>query len=264
MRQKIARLLIAVLLAGAAGLTTSMSMGAQSRHVSQSAGSNAMWCVTTHRGNDLIQCNADGQYVRLFVGQGSGGLDEPRGFIFDGNYLYMASANQATSSILRYNAQTGTFIDVFATGSTLRHPYSIAFSPYNGNLLAVNQGNNAIAQFDGQTGKPVGSGYFVPDGSGGLNAPRAAVFGPDKNLYVASRDTNSVLRFNGQTGDPMGAFVAEGSAGLNKPIQIVSAQMETCTSVVRVTTRCCVTTGAPALHWRATRLSTAISLPAAD
>jgi DNA-binding beta-propeller fold protein YncE len=177
------------------------------------------WYVTTHSGNDLIQYDGNGQYVKLLVGHGSGGLDEPRGFLFVGSYLYIASANKETSSVLRYNAQTGTFIDVFATGSTLQHPYSLAFSPVNGNLLAVNQDNNAIAQFDGQTGKPLG--YFVPDGSGGLSAPRAAVFGPDKNLYVASRDTDSVLRFNGTTGDPMGAFVAAGSADLKKPIQIV-------------------------------------------
>jgi DNA-binding beta-propeller fold protein YncE len=185
------------------------------------ADAGVTWYVTTHSGNDLIQYDGSGKFVRQLVGHGSGGLDEPRGFIFAGNDLYMASANKETSSILRYNAQTGAFINVFATGSTLRHPYAIAFSPVNGNLLAANQDNNSIAQFDGQTGKPVGSGYFVPDGAGGLNAPRAMIFGPDNNLYVASRDTNSVLRFNGTTGAAMGAFVGEGSAGLSKPIQIV-------------------------------------------
>jgi sugar lactone lactonase YvrE len=53
---------------------------------------------------------------------------------------------------------------------------------------------------------------FIAAGSGGLNAPRDMVLGPDSNLYVAS--SAGILRYNATTGQLIGTFVASGSGGL--------------------------------------------------
>jgi hypothetical protein len=64
---------------------------------------------------------------------------------------------------------------------------------------------------------------FVADGSGGLDRPRASIFGPDGNedgvsdLYVPSVDTDEVLRYDGLTGAFMDVFIAAGSGGLDDP-----------------------------------------------
>ncbi len=64
---------------------------------------------------------------------------------------------------------------------------------------------------------------FVQDASGGLNYPRALVFGPDGNadaiqdLYVADIVTNSILRYDGATGAFLDVFVEPGDGGLNAP-----------------------------------------------
>jgi outer membrane protein assembly factor BamB len=76
-----------------------------------------------------------------------GQLIEPEGVVFgpDGN-LYVSSR---TDEVLRFNGETGKFIDVFASGNGL---------------------------FDGTTGAFVSE--FVVEGSGGLSEPTFITFGP--------------------------------------------------------------------------------------
>ena len=63
-------------------------------------------------------------------------------------------------------------------------------------------------------------GEFV-SGSGGLDGPSAAMFGPDGKLYVASSGTDSVLRYQGpfdaNPGQFIDAVVPPKSGGLFKP-----------------------------------------------
>jgi len=56
---------------------------------------------------------------------------------------------------------------------------------------------------------------FVPEGT--LLEPRAAITGPDGNLYVTDCDRHSVLRYDGQTGAYIDDFVPNRSGGLFEP-----------------------------------------------
>ena len=67
-----------------------------------------------------------GDFIDVFVPDGSGGLDFARDVTFgpDGN-LYVSSSN--TDEILRYDGVTGEFIDLFAYNDSLDHPVGLIF-----------------------------------------------------------------------------------------------------------------------------------------
>jgi outer membrane protein assembly factor BamB len=120
----------------------------------------------------------------------------------------------ARGQVLRYNARTGAFIDVFVApenGSEL--PTDLAFGPDKN--LYVCDFYRGVLRYDGNTGALIDN--FVPTGTGGLNSASAFAFGPDGNLYVCSRDSDAVLKFNGRTGGPMRVLVPPGRGGLRSP-----------------------------------------------
>jgi sugar lactone lactonase YvrE len=148
---------------------------------------------------------------------GNGGLSNAQGLTFgpDGNF-YVASA--ATNQVLRYNGQTGAFIDAFvAAGSGgLSVPSGIAFGLDTNNdgvsdLYVASNGTNQVLAYSGKDGLFLG--VFVAAGSGGLNGPHDMHFGPDGNLYVVSSGTSyeQVFRYNGTTGAFMDIPIATGS-----------------------------------------------------
>jgi Concanavalin A-like lectin/glucanases superfamily/PKD domain/Matrixin len=169
---------------------------------------------------------APGNTGAFFVNPGSGGLSANEGLSFGfgpDNNLYVASS--ATNSILRYSGTTGAFLGAFVSG--VATPQTPLFGP-DGNLYVSSFTNpGSIERYNGTTGAPLPSAgntgaYFVPPGSGGLNAAQEFAFGPDGNLYVVSANTNQVLRYSGTTGAPLPApgqsgavFVAAGSGGLS-------------------------------------------------
>jgi sugar lactone lactonase YvrE len=183
---------------------------------------------------------APGQTGAVFIPAGSGGLASPSGITFgaDGN-LYVCSYE--TNQILRYQGPAGSspgaFVDVFVsvtnvTGAT--GPNDLTFGP-DGNLyVGVITGplGGQIDRFDA-TGAPIGSGIFVPDGSGGLVQPRQIVFDPTgANMYVvecrisgSGGPMGQVLRYQGPHGQNPGAiveaYITGGQGGLNFPIGLV-------------------------------------------
>ncbi len=189
-------------------------------------------------------------YLGTFVSPHSGDLQAPTGFTFgpDNNlYVLDGTGNQ----ILRYNGQTGAFVDVFSkTG--FNQPYGIAFGSdgkaYVSNLLGKN-----IVVLDAQTGTFLGQfgtnvmqrprdlkfgpdgALYVADGLSGVvrfdvlngdstifvppnnfsptDGAFGLVFGADGNLYVSDVAGAQVRRFNGTTGLPIGTFASGCSLG---------------------------------------------------
>jgi DNA-binding beta-propeller fold protein YncE len=122
-------------------------------------------------------------------------------------------SSYGTGEILRYDANNGSFLGVFAAHATLERPVGITIGPDN-NLYVADEGdpNGKIVRFDGTTGALIDT--FVTTGSGGLVAAHDIVFGPDGNLYVSSQNTHNVLRYDGNTGAFIDDFVTSQSGGL--------------------------------------------------
>ncbi len=155
-----------------------------------------------------------------------GGLVNPFGIVFgpDAN-LYVAGSH--SSNVLRYNGVTGMFMDVFVPPGSggLLSPGALTFGPDRNLYLTNNQLSgeqpSSVLRYNGITGAFIDA--FVGVGSGGLNAGRGLVFGPDRNLYVSSFRSNQVLRYNGTNGAFIDAFVPAGSGGLNGPRFLIFA-----------------------------------------
>jgi DNA-binding beta-propeller fold protein YncE len=173
---------------------------------------------------------ATGAFVDTIVPRRSGGLNQPWGVLFgphDHN-LYVSSGEFAgpgqLKAVLRFDGESGAFIDNFAVGGNLKSPRGIIFGP-DGDLYVADRNMPAregrVARYDGTTGAYLGD--FVALGSGGLDIPTAAVFGPDSNddgqldLYVGSFGNDSILHYDGTSGAFLGAFVPSGSGGLAGP-----------------------------------------------
>jgi len=124
--------------------------------------------------------------------------------------LYVAG--QSGNNVLRYNGQTGTFIDEFVVAGSggLSSPTSMTFGA-GGHLYVSSGGDDSVKRYD------TGGGFvgnFIAPGSGGLANPYGLAFGTDGDLFVVSQGTNSVLEYNGITGEPVGVF-ASGADGDN-------------------------------------------------
>jgi hypothetical protein len=115
-----------------------------------------------------------------------------------------------TDEVLRYDATSGAFLGVFASGGGLDNPVGLTFGP-DGHLYVVSAETDQVLRYDGASGAFLG----VFAAGGGLDAPRQLGFGPDGALYVASGATNAVLRFDGTTGAFRDVFASGG--GINGP-----------------------------------------------
>jgi sugar lactone lactonase YvrE len=166
-----------------------------------------------------------GAFIDKFVGDNpntaadeTGGLFRPYGLAFgpDGNF-YVSSF--LSDKILRYNGQTGQFIDVFASGNQqaggLNGPNGLLFAP-DGNLYVTTQGSVArdgkadysasfpsqVLRYNPQTGQS--SIFASPDPSPrsqGFTSLLGMAIGPaDGDLYV-SDFANDIRRYNLKSGE---------------------------------------------------------------
>ncbi len=170
--------LAAMLLAAAFTLATAMPASADV-------------CVSSYLTNEVLRYD---EVTGAPVGAcaSGGGLAQPHGVAVgpDGN-VYVSSGG--TKSVLRYDGDSGAFIDVFvAPGSGgLIEPQGLTFGP-DGNLYVVNWAFNVL-RYDGATGAPLGT-FASPVLGGAFEL----VFGPDGNLFVTS--FSFVHQFDGATG----------------------------------------------------------------
>jgi hypothetical protein len=182
-----------------------------------------------------------GAYLGTFVTSGSGGLSGPRGLIFgEGHNLLVVNQNVGTTTsgdVLRYDGQTGSFINQVVTDTDPHAPYDprgMVRGPQHslfvgdlgdlGNLDGTGRPGR-LAQFDEKTGAWIRdlspTVPFTTD-----NGPRGVVIGPDGDLYVAVRNFSplggEVMRFDPVSGAFLGDFVDSNSANdLNRPEGLV-------------------------------------------
>src|SRR5262249_20790786 len=129
------------------------------------------------------------------------------------NSLYVVS--QTNNEVLRYNANTGQFLNTFVTPNSggLSQPVGMVFGPDN-NLYVASQTTNQVLRYNGTTG--AFKDVFVSAGLVGLTSPTGITFGPDGNLYVCSNTTWSIMRYQGPLGaSPGSALPASGQTRAN-------------------------------------------------
>ena len=116
--------------------------------------------------------------------------------------LYVAS--WVTDEVLRYDAASGAFVDVFVTAGAggLDFPHTIAFGP-DGNFYVTSAENGEVLRYDGTSG--LFMDVFVSSESY-AGHKTGFFFGPDNTLYVSSGA--AILRYNANTGSFLDAFVA--------------------------------------------------------
>ena len=129
----------------------------------------------------VVRFNDAGEYLGAFVEPGAGGLGNPQGITFgpDG-HLYVAS--KGSQNVLRFDGQTGAFIDVFATRDGMEWPAEINF---HGDHLYVSNfaRGGGVYRFDAETGEfidVIGKNIPLADGQS---------WDGDGNLYVSSFNT---------------------------------------------------------------------------
>lgn len=142
--------------------------------------------------------------VTPFVTSGSGGLNTPDGLSYgpDGN-LYVSSA--LTSQVLRFDGQTGDFIDVFASTNINRAGF-LSFGPDG--MLYVCNSDGRITRHDGVTGAFVD--VFAQDPN--LSFPVGLAW-RDDHVYVTDFSApGAVVRLDANTGDFVDVFATEPAA----------------------------------------------------
>jgi uncharacterized protein (TIGR03118 family) len=194
--------------------------------------------VNSHLTNSVLRFDgvtgeprpAPGQSGADFIPAGSGGLMQPSGLVFgpDGN-LYVGAHDPSAGhgAVLRYDpttgaprpgpGQTGAFFVPIDSGG-IKNPTALAFGP-DGNLYVDARAGSRVLRYDGRTGAPLPAvgqtdATFVPQGSGGLNAPNSLHF------FGAARGSPTGQIFNG-TSD----FVIS-AGGQGGPARFITASLD--------------------------------------
>jgi DNA-binding beta-propeller fold protein YncE len=167
--------------------------------------------IANTRGNNVLELSPTGAArPRPFITAGAGGLEDPDSMAIgpDGALYVSSGATPEHAAVLRFDARTGAFLNVFASGNGLNRPYGLAFGP-DGLLYVSSFRSDALLRFNGRTGAFIdvfARGNGLP---GGLNGPNGLAFGPDGMLYITTEGSvggtfpglpSEVLRMNVRTG----------------------------------------------------------------
>jgi sugar lactone lactonase YvrE len=178
----------------------------------------------------------NGAFLDVFVGSGSGGLDDPHGVAFGPSDGMLYVSSYGSHDVLRYNGATGAFVDRVASG--LSQPLGLTFGN-DGNLYIADHGAHKILRYNSSSGL---LSDFVSARSGGLDSPYRPAFGPDGNLYLGSAGTKQVLRYDGQTGAFLDVFASTSVASQGRgPAPIAFGPDGYLYTTARPTPTCCDT-----------------------
>lgn len=127
----------------------------------------------------------------------------------DGN-CYVLNNTLGDGSVLRFDEETGAFVDVFIDSQKsgeLKSPSGMAFGPNNKLYIGCMDTNHAwqVKRFDGTTGAE--EGVFVAPNVGGLAMVKDMAFGSDGNLYVLG-SPNQVFKYSGVDGHFLSLFAS--------------------------------------------------------
>jgi DNA-binding beta-propeller fold protein YncE len=223
--------------------------------------------VTLMNSGTILKINATtGELLGTFVfdhpdtpEDETGGSRGARSLVFapDGK-LYVPLGN-GVNRIVRYDAHTGAFLDVFAQHPGMRGPSSLAFGP-DGNLYVAAALSNAVYVFRGSDGvflrqftcgdsnrnltgilftdngellatatdagtiqryDPINGTCLGPFGSGGYEVPISVIYSADRaSLLLVTLLSNQVLKLDPATGTRTGTLISS-TAGLAQPHSIV-------------------------------------------
>lgn len=113
-------------------------------------------------------------------------------------------ASSGNNKLLRYDADSGTFLGALVVGGGMNAPAALCHAPSN-SVLVASYATNRVRRYDALSGAFMGD--FVSASSGGLAGPSAVCFAPDGSLLVASSQGGALLRYNGATGAFLGTLV---------------------------------------------------------
>ena len=137
--------------------------------------------VSHYFSDEILRYDRDGKFIDKFVSPGLGGLTRPRASTFgpDGA-LYVSSRSVSFvkegvsfHNVLRYDGETGEFIDVFAAAPNGR-PEGLEFG-LDGYLYVGQRGTGSVLRVAGESGAFIDE--FIP---GGWTASQAAA------LYISA------------------------------------------------------------------------------
>ena len=155
----------------------------------------------------------NGNYIEDFIASGTAGITVPSGLaIGPDNNLYVSDG--PSNRVLRFDGQTGDFIDVFAQHPQLFGPTDLEF---RGNDLYIGMWNQStfqggVSRFDATTGA------FEQSFGVSIGRTHAIEFDQNGNLYASKFDTASISVFDPQTGSLLNQI--NGFSTLGNPMGI--------------------------------------------
>ncbi len=153
-----------------------------------------------------------GQFIDEFIKPGAGGLTQPLGIAFQGNFFYVSS--YTGDSVLQYNAINGNFVKNFILpgAGTLDGAYDIQFDTV-GNVWVCSQLNDKVLKYNATTGAFI-SETLAPAGKT-MDGPSNLLLDAQGNLFISAVDSNNIFVI--PSGGAIKELVPPGSSGLSSP-----------------------------------------------